>query len=126
MHTDNLSAEEIGKHPAVARARRWRNRINIDIRGRPSFQHGMPVFKGESSARIRLQGTYLTIERGPGATSPEWEANLSALVSWLCSRGVRLQLRLQPYPTARDAVVKQVGSCPLHLAMHQFPDPETR
>jgi hypothetical protein len=93
MDITNVSPQEIQRHPAVAGARAWRDHISIDLRSRPSFQRGMPTFKGEVSTRIRLRGSCLTIERGSGATSPGWEENLIALVCWLRSRGVRVQIK---------------------------------
>lgn len=79
---------EIRQHPAVASARRRKDCIIIDVLGTPAFEAGMPIFRGESTSKVRLRGTKLLVERGAGKTSAAWEANLAVVASWLSSRGV--------------------------------------
>ena len=107
MKTVIVSIDQVRKHPAVASARSMKGYINIDVKSRPNFQGGLPVFKGEGTSRVRLQGDKLVVRRGTGGISREWESNLIALAEWLGSRGIKMVAGAFPMPRSTVSFDRQ-------------------
>lgn len=63
---------EIQAMPGVASASAWKDRIYINIRGSGGS------FKGERTTKVFVGAAGLTVERGSGTTSREFDANLKA------------------------------------------------
>lgn len=82
MNERSAILEQIRRHPAVAHAKPWKDRISIDVRGKLAF-------KGEQYSRVWLRDDQLIIRRADGHTSATWEHNLASLCSWLRSKGIK-------------------------------------
>jgi hypothetical protein len=71
-----MTLEQIRSLPGVARVNAWNDRIYINIRGNGGN------FAGERSTKVWISATGdLTIERGRGTITREFDANLQAFVA---------------------------------------------
>ena len=65
-----MTLTEIRQLPMVRSANEWKDRIYINLRGNGGN------FSGERNSKIWIRGGKLTVERGKGMTSREWDAQL--------------------------------------------------
>lgn len=71
--TATLTLDQIRALPFVASANEWRDRVYINVRGNGGN------YAGERGTKVWMRDGALTIERGRGQTSRDFDANLEAL-----------------------------------------------
>lgn len=78
-----VTVEQIRSQSYVYGASVWQDRIYINLRGNGGN------FAGERTSKVWIKDNILTVQRGKGMTSREWDANLAAVRAWLVSQGVQ-------------------------------------